>query len=130
MTFTVHRTFHVRNNGRCGAPVMREGKPPVVGERVPRVAKLMALAIRFDGLIRDGVVKDQAELAKLGHVTRARLTQIMAFLNLAPDIQEAILTMGPTESGRDPVTERDLRPIVAVLDWGKQREMWAEVGSA
>ena len=90
----------------------------------------MALAIRFDGLIRDGVVKDQAELAKLGHVTRARLTQIMAFLNLAPDIQEAILTLGPTESGRDPVTERDLRPIVAELDWGEQRKMWAGVERA
>ena len=127
---TVHRTFHVRNNGRCGAPVMREGQAPVVGERVPRVAKLMALAIRFDGLIRDGVVKDQAELAKLGHVTRARLTQIMAFLNLAPDIQEAILTMGPTENGRDSVTERDLRPIVAELAWGKQRKMWARVRRA
>jgi len=37
----------------------------------------MALAIRFDGLIRDGKVKDQAELARLGHVSRARLTQIM-----------------------------------------------------
>jgi len=106
---------------------MREGKAPVVCERVPRVAKLMALAIRFDGLIRDRVVKDQAELAKLGHVTRARLTQIMAFLNLAPDIQEAILTLGTTESGRDSVTERDLRPIAAEPDWGKQREIWARV---
>ena len=66
----------------------------------------MALAIRFDGRIRDGVVKDQAELAKLGHVTRARLTQITAFLNLAPEIQEAILTMPTPESGRDPVTEK------------------------
>jgi len=127
MTFTVHRTFHVRNNGRCGAPVMREGKAPAVGERVPRVAKLMALAIRFDGLIRDGVVKDQAELAKLGHVTPTRLTQLMAFLNLALDIQEATLLLGAAESGRDPVTERDLRPIVAVLDWGKQRKMWGRV---
>ena len=127
MTFTVHRTFHVRNNGRCGAPVMREGKSPVVGERVPRVAKLMALAIRFDGLIRDGVVKDQAELAKLGHVTPARLTQIMAFLNLAPDIQEAILTMPMPEDGRDPVTERQVRPVAAELDWGKQRKLWAWV---
>jgi hypothetical protein len=70
------------------------------------VAKLMALAIRFDGLIRDGVVADQAELARVGHVTRARLTQIMNMLNLAPDIQEAILTMPAPESGRDPVTEK------------------------
>jgi len=46
---------------------------------------------------RDEVVNDQAELAKLGHVTRARLTQIMAFLNLVPDIQEVILTMPTPE---------------------------------
>jgi hypothetical protein len=54
----MHRKFHMRNNGRCGAPVIREGKARELGERIPRVAKLMALAIRFDGLIRDGVVKD------------------------------------------------------------------------
>lgn len=33
----------------------------------------------------------------------------------------------PTESGRDPVTERQLRPILAELDWGKQRETAATV---
>src|SRR3712207_3152134 len=31
------------------------------------------------------------KVARLGHVTRARVTQIMNLLNLAPDIQEAIL---------------------------------------
>jgi hypothetical protein len=46
---------------------------PPVG-RLPRITKLMALAIRFDQLIRDGVVKDQAEIARLGFVTRARVT--------------------------------------------------------
>ena len=71
-----------------------------------------------------------SRVAKLGHVMRARLTQIMAFLNLAPDIQEAILTLGPTESGRDLVTERQLRPVAAELDWGKQREMWADARKA
>ena len=33
----------------------------------------MALAIRLDQLIRDGVVTDQAQLARLGHVTRRSL---------------------------------------------------------
>ena len=110
---------------------MRDGpRPPAPKASVPRVAKLMALAIRFDGLIRDGVVADQAELARVGHVTRARLTQIMNMLNLAPDIQEAILTMPAPESGRDPVTEKQLRPVAAEIDWGKQREMWAELERA
>jgi len=53
--------------------------------RVPRVARLMALALRFEGLLRDGVVKDYAELARLGHVTRARVTQVMNLLHLAPE---------------------------------------------
>ena len=52
---------------------LRNGKvSPVPTRRVPRVAKLMAPGIRFDGLIRDGVVDDQAELARLGHVTNPR----------------------------------------------------------
>ncbi len=89
-----------------------------------RVAKLMALAIRFDQLIRDGVVADQAELARLGYVTSSRISQILALLQLAPDIQEAILFLPPTERGRDPVTEQHLRPIAAVADWRRQRPMW------
>ena len=92
--------------------------------RIPRVARLMALAIRFDQLIRDGVVADQAELARVGHVSRARLTQIMNLLNLAPGIQEEILFLPPTDRGRDAVTERDLRPITAITGWSKQRRMW------
>jgi hypothetical protein len=101
---------------RGGTPVDK-----AVPGRIPRVAKLMALAIRFEGLIRDGVVKDQAELARLGHVTRARLSQIMGLLSLAPDIQEAILWLPAVQSGRQAVTERDLRPIAGELDWGRQR---------
>ena len=92
--------------------------------RVPRVARLMALAIRFDQLIRDGVVADQAELARIGHVSRARLTQIMNLLNLAPDIQEEILFLPPTDRGRDTVTERELRPTTANTGWRNQRRMW------
>jgi hypothetical protein len=84
----------------------------------------MALAIRFDQLIRDGVVADQAELARLGHVTRARLTQIMNLLCLAPGIQEAILFLSPRERGRDAITEKHLRPIAATPSWDRQRRMF------
>jgi hypothetical protein len=90
---------------------------------------LISLVIRFGNLIRDGVVADYAELARLGHVSRARITQIMNLLNLAPDIQEEILHLPRVESGRDPVTERELRTIVAVVGWGRQREMWVEIST-
>jgi len=83
----------------------------------------MALAIRFDQLIRDGLVTDQAELARLGCVTRARLTQIMNLLSLAPDIQESLLLL-QAKRGRAAFTERKLRPIAATPDWQSQRRMW------
>lgn len=108
--------------GQQGRKRKARGKPDV--GRVPRVARLMALAIRFDRMIRDGVVADQAELARLGHVTRARLTQIMNLLALAPDMQEAILHLEPTSHGRDRICERDLRSISKVTDWLKQRRAW------
>ena len=123
---TIQRKVHF-GQGEHSRKKLREGEGKAaarVPSRVPRVAKLMALAIRFEGLIRDGVVADYAELARLGHVTRARMTQITNLLNLAPDIQEAILLLEPVERGKDPITERDLRPIVAIVDWRTQRRMW------
>jgi len=83
----------------------------------------MALAIRFDGLLRRGEVSDYADLARLGHVTRARVTQIMNLLNLAPEIQESLLFLPPIEAGRDPIKEWQVRPIAAEPDWRRQRRM-------
>ena len=125
---TIERSVHF-GQGRRTRKELREGDatiPAPVG-RIPRVSRLMALAIRFDQLIRDGAVADQADLARLGHVTRARLTQIMNLLSLAPDIQEAILFLPASERGRESITERDLRPIAAALSWKAQKQMWHSV---
>ena len=127
---TVTQEVHFRSGGQ-GRKELQGGQPqpPLPPGRVPRVARLMALAIRFDGFVRDGTVADYAEIARLGHVTRARLTQIMNLLHLAPDIQEALLLLPPVEKGRDPVTERELRPIAAEVNWKIQRRMWRKVAS-
>ena len=82
------------------------------------------LAIRLEGMVRSGEVPDQAALARLGMVTRARMTQIMNLLNLAPNIQEHLLFPPAVAKGREKITERSLRPIVAELDWGVQRRLW------
>ena len=115
-------------SGRRSKKQLRTGVQPAPAQgRVPRVARLMALAIRFEHLVADGVVADYAELSRLGHVTRARMTQIMNLLHLAPDIQEAILFLPRVDTGRDPITERELRPLVALPDWRKQRKCWTEL---
>ncbi len=97
--------------------------------RVPRISKLMALAIRFEGLLRDGVVANQSELAELAQVSQPRMTQIMNLLHLAPEIQEQILFLEPVFSGRDPITERDLRSITQDLDWNVQLTGWKLIES-
>lgn len=92
--------------------------------RIPRLSRLMALAIHFDSLIQQGGIYNQADLAQLGHVSRARVTQIMNLLHLAPDIQERILFLPLIESGHDPYPERKIRRIIRELEWEKQRQMW------
>ena len=102
-------------------------RPTLAVGRVPRLSRLMALALRMDELVRTGVVADYAELARLGHLSRARISQILNLLNLAPDIQEALLFLPRTQRGRDPVILRDVQPIAAVLDWASQRRLWAKL---
>ncbi|MBC8426976.1 hypothetical protein H8E07_22915 [bacterium] len=78
--------------GQRTRKVIQEGPPPEPDATpegtIPRISRLMALALRFDRLIKAGEITDQADLARLGNVTRARVTQIMNLLQLAPEIQE------------------------------------------
>ena len=122
---TITKEIHF-GRAKRGRKVIEEGadkKAPNLG-RIPRVTRLMALAIHMEELIRQGEVADYAELARLAHVTRARVTQIMNLLHLAPNIQEEILDLPFSTGGHDPVQEPMVRPIAAVPDWRKQRVMW------
>jgi hypothetical protein len=47
----------------------------------------------------------------------------MNLVNLAPDLQEAILFVPPVEAGRDPLKEWQVRPVAAEPVWGRQRRM-------
>ena len=127
-TLTIEREVHFQAQAR-GRKELRAGPappgPPPDPGRVPRVSRLMALALRFEGLLQAGVVKDYAELARLGHVTRARISQVMNLLSLAPDLQEAVLFLPRTLRGRDPIPLWWLQPIASTLAWRQQRRLWA-----
>lgn len=125
---TVRRTFHVANADR-GARQIRPGVAPPrpTRGRLPRLTRIMALAIHFDRALSSGRFATQSDLARAGRVTRARLTQILNLTTLAPDIQEHLLFLAPYTSGRAPLTERDLRPIAGEPNWQKQRELFADL---
>lgn len=75
------------------------------------------------GLLQRDEIRDYAELSRLGRVTRARMTQIMKLLLLAPDIQEQILFLPPIQG----LNERNLRSIVKRIDWNEQRRMFQKI---
>jgi hypothetical protein len=112
-----------------GARIFVEGPEPAAlpAGRVPRVSKLMALALSIEARVRAGELENYAHVAELGHVTRARISQIINLVNLAPDIIEEILFLPRIETGRDPILLRDLQPIAQELDWKKQRKRWQNV---
>jgi hypothetical protein len=130
---TIKCDVHFQREAR-GRHTIESGKEPSapVGEpgRIPRVARLMALAIRIEGQVRSGALASYSALAALGHVTRARVSQILNLVNLAPDLQETLLFLPRTEHGRDPIHLRLLQPIAAALDWKKQRRLWGELVAA
>ena len=112
---------------RYGRP--KAALPPVPSGRVPRLSRLMALAIKFQTMLDRKEIGDYAELARLGYVSRARITQVMNLLLLAPDIQEGILCFPPCPV-RNATTERHVRRLVGVVDWAAQRRLWKTLASS
>jgi hypothetical protein len=90
----------------------------------------MALAVQFQDMIQRGDARDYADLARLGCLTRERMSQIMELVWLAPDIQQEILEFPPTRTSRFPVSEVAVRRIAGVLDWGEQLCLWLKFKEA
>jgi hypothetical protein len=128
MTIECEVRFQTGRRGRKRLEAGAAEAPVCEAGRVPRLVRLLALAHRLEGLLRQGVVRDYAELGRLGGVTRARVSQVMNLLLLAPDLQEPILFLPRTLRGRDPLILADLQPICLVPDWKVQRRLFEQLG--
>jgi hypothetical protein len=83
--------------------------------RVPRVSRLMALAIKLEGQLGGGQLPHAAAVARLGKISRARMSQILGLRNLAPSIQEKLLFLPQVRAGGDP--RRRTSHLTAVPSW-------------
>jgi len=96
------------------------GRPrPAKEPETPRVVELLRRAIMWRALLDSGEVRNQAEIAHREGITRARVTQVMAMLRLAPEIQQCVLSL-PGMTRRPAITERALRPIAQIDNSGEQ----------
>jgi len=127
MTIVVTGALHrvQRGHGRGFADRPPPVRPPV--RRHARVAIMLALAHIIETFICQGQLRDQADAARRLGVTRARITQLLALLQLAPDLQERVLFLEAVD-GIEPLTERALRPISHVRSWPDQRSMLLSAG--
>jgi len=115
----------------CGLPIpnrrgVRSGRKSTTG-RIPRISKLMALAIKMERLVREREVSDYSVLASLGPISRPRMSQIINLTNLAPEIQETLLFLPKKFEGPDPITERQLRRIAQTVDWNCQKKLFRDL---
>ena len=105
----------------CAVPPSQANPRPPKAPKVPRVKELLLQAQEWQKLLASGDVRNQADIAQREGITRARVTQIMHLLNLAPEIQDHILNM-PKSSKRPAITDRSLRPITQIDDHKEQLE--------
>jgi hypothetical protein len=105
----------------------RRGTPkPPRKPKTPRVVELLRMATEWQRQLDAGDVETQATIARREGITRARVTQIMALLRLAPEIREHILNM-PDAVGRPAISERALRAVVKLRNPAKQRTRLREL---
>ena len=99
----------------------------LASSRIPRIARLLALAWHVEELVRSRTTSSYAAAARLGHVSRARLSQILSLLNLAPDLQEHLLFLHRPARGRQSLVLRQVLTVAAALDWHEQRRRWRKL---
>lgn len=96
-------------------------------DRYPRIVQVVALAIHFQDMLDRGEVRNHADLARLGCISRERMSQIMMLAWLAPDIQQEVLNLPKTRGGRFPVSETTLRSIARLPEWEGQDKQWGKL---
>jgi len=88
--------------------------PTMSAPTVPRIARLLALAHRWQQLIEEGEIKDQAEIPRLAGLTPARVSQVFQLQYLPPALQTRLLFATATAL---PLSARSARQIAGAVYW-------------
>ena len=88
-----------------------------------RISRMLALAYFVERQIEAGSIKDYAQGARLLGISRARMAQLQALVNLSPRIQEAILL------GTVRLSERRIRPLLREAVWEAQHALVATLAA-
>ena len=118
------RSTRIEQHKRIQTSAAARAVRDAVTARVPRISRLLALALKMEQMIQEGTAENYTELARLGRVSVARITQVMNLLHLAPDIQEDILLRNRPN---DWLRESTVRKLSSLVLWSEQRDCWREL---
>ncbi len=110
-------------------PTLRYAPKPPEPPREPRtppVVETLRKALAWRQEPDSGAVASQAEIARREGLTRARVTQVLMLVRLAPEIQERILGM-PESVNAPRIGERGLRPVALIEDPEEQTTALEEI---
>jgi hypothetical protein len=125
----IHYTLELPSRRRSTQPKGALHSQPLAGQ-LPRITRLMALAIKFEGLLGEVESLSYADLARLGGVSHSHITHILNLLYLAPDLQERLLFLEPNPRGPDRIYEADLRRVSQLYEWQEQRRVFEAILAA
>lgn len=83
-------------------------------------------ALEYQKMLSTGVAKNKADIARIEGVSRARVTQILNLINLAPEIRN-YLNFTADQNDLNTLTERRLRKIAKIENHQLQIEKFQEL---
>ena len=83
-------------------------------------------ALKYQRMLHSGIVKSKAELARKEGLSRARVTQILNLINLAPEIQNYLMITTDRKDLKI-LTERRLRDLTKITDCKKQTQEFRQL---
>ena len=108
--FRVEIPVNIKRGGRVATNAHQE-TPDELQDGVPTIARLLALAHKWERMVREGEA-EYAQLARRHGLSRARVSQVCSLTLLAPKLQQAILC---SEQPQGAISMRSLQG-----NWGNQ----------
>ena len=116
-TVTWWQEFDIYKETKDRKTCIKIGKTPVEKEKV--YESPLVEAKRYQNLLNDPLINNQSDIARDLGITRARVSQVMSLLKLAPEIQKALLGFEDQKMIKF-FSEYRLRPLLPIMDPLKQ----------
>jgi hypothetical protein len=110
-TVTWWQEFDIYKEIKNRRTSIKIGKPPVKKEKI--YENPLMEAKRYRNLLSDPLINNQSDIARDLGVTRARVSQLMSLLKLAPEIQKTLLGFEDQKMVRF-FSEYRLRPLLTI----------------